>query len=692
MQLSPAAVPCIVVLLFALGSWGYAPDFLKNEGLQYESVCPYLGPGTVRCHASVLTYSDGSSFDPTRHSRRIIQPAADPGPLPSTGWNAADLREAYGIPVKGVTRATVAIVMGCDDPYVEDDLTAYRTANNIPLCTSANGCFRKLNQNGDLQPFVDCSTHPAEVSLDTQMVSAVCPECKILLVLADSMTLHDLYIAVATAVKNGATVVSMSFGGEEEKVEPSVFGTPGVAFFASSGDWGYNQLKPVTDSATQTTTLRIGVQTPAAFPNVVAVGGTVLSRSGNARKWSEVAWKDAGCGCSQYFNKVSLLNLGCGERQTIADVSAVASGVNIVVNGTWKAVSGTSVSAPVVASIFALTGHGNVASNWPYLNRNLFLDITSGAVNTPPYGAVTGTQAPPYYGTPGNCTETLLCNGQTGYDGPTGLGVWYPVGLTCASFFCPVGFIANNATTVCLTSLSSCTREECCTQVYPNCGNSSITCPYGSGRKNDTVICSSPSCSTDDCCIQLTSRASACLAMSFFADCMTVTKEAFVQKLAAVTGLPSQAIVVTFWGCAQGIVFLTALGETPAEAENRLTAIQMTAWIPGVSLISRGELCEPPVTTTAATATPDINITPSNPALLGLLVLLVIPIAELGILMWWSLRKPVPQPVPVTTAGWNPVSLPGIQTGRFLNVYLPATTAITTAPAAVTSFDAAPPI
>src|SRR6202008_3862304 len=98
-----------------------------------------------------------------------------------------------------------------------------------------------------------------EMTLDVQMVSAICPNCHILLVEAASAQFANLAVAVDTAVARGADVVSNSYGSDEFAREAQYDGAyeqAGVAIVASSGDDGY------------------GVSYPAAAPDVVAVGGT----------------------------------------------------------------------------------------------------------------------------------------------------------------------------------------------------------------------------------------------------------------------------------------------------------------------------------------------------------------------------------------------------------------------------------
>ena len=72
--------------------------------------------------------------------------------------------------------------------------------------------------------------------------------------------------------------------------------------------------------------------------------------------------------------------------------------------GVWIQVGGTSVSSPIVASIYALAGNAStvVYSSFPYKHQRSLNDVTTGSNGT--------------------CSPAYLCTGEKGYDGPTGLG------------------------------------------------------------------------------------------------------------------------------------------------------------------------------------------------------------------------------------------------------------------------------
>ncbi len=200
------------------------------------------------------------------------------------GYGPAELRSAYKLPVSGGRGQTVAIVDAGDDPRAEADLAIYRTTYGLPACTTANGCFRKINQRGAPGPLPPDEGWGTEISLDLDMVSAACPSCHILLVEADQPTFGDLAAAEDTASGLGANEISNSYGSQEQNgMQPyeAAYSHAGVAIVAASGDSGYGI--PVF---------------PAVFGSVIAVGGTSLTRAADSRGWAQAAWSSGGSGCS----------------------------------------------------------------------------------------------------------------------------------------------------------------------------------------------------------------------------------------------------------------------------------------------------------------------------------------------------------------------------------------------------------
>lgn len=350
--------------------------------LQHAKVCPSAAPGEARCHSWVR-----------------VDDAANPlaTTVPS-GYGPADLRSAYNLSSSGSSSQTIAIVDAYDDANAEADLAVYRSQFGLPACTTANGCFRKVDQNGGTNYPRGDMGWAEEISLDLDMASAICPNCKILLVEAKSNSFTNLAAAVDRAAAMGATVISNSYGGSEFSSETSAtyeghFNHPGVAVTVSSGDNGY------------------GVEFPAASRYVTAVGGTSLRRDASGRGWSETVWNGAGSGCSAYVPKPSWQNdTGCSKR-TVADVSAIAdpnTGVAVYDTyrlhpGGWLVFGGTSVSAPIIGGVYAVAGNAAsiIYGSFSYSHTSSLYDVVSGQN--------------------GNC-GTYLCKAVTGFDGPTGNG------------------------------------------------------------------------------------------------------------------------------------------------------------------------------------------------------------------------------------------------------------------------------
>ncbi len=343
---------------------------------------------------------------------------------PSEGYGPADLQSAYALPSGSDLGAglTVAVVDAYDLPTAEHDLGVYRSYYGLAACTTANGCFRKVNQNGGTSSYPTYDAHwGQEIALDLDMVSAICPNCKILLVEATDNNYSNLGPAVDTAVSLGAVAVSNSYGGSEGSGEGDLdtyYDHPGVAITVSTGDCGYNCSAGTSGNAK-------GVEYPAASPYVIAVGGTTLLPAANARGWTKSAWGNsdggAGSGCSQYEPKPSWQHdTGCANR-TEADVSAVADPETGVASfdssfsSSWAVMGGTSAAAPIIAAIYGLVG-GPPASGYPasfFYGDTADLNDVVGGNNDVTWG---------------DCTVTYLCNGVAGYDGPTGLGTPNGVG------------------------------------------------------------------------------------------------------------------------------------------------------------------------------------------------------------------------------------------------------------------------
>ena len=372
-----------------------------------RAVCGQAAPGFARCFALERTNVDGGKGvrGPEAHAASGSAAATLPA-----GYGPAQLHAAYNLPASGGANQTVAIVDAGDDANAEADLAVYRQTYGLSACTTANGCFRKVNEQGQSSPLPVDQGWGGEISLDLDMVSAACPQCHIVLVEADSPSFADLAAAEDTAVSLGATEVSNSYGGTEQngiQQYEAAYSHPGVAIVVSSGDSGY------------------GIPNfPADLQTIIAAGGTTLTQApGTKRGWTESVWNSdggaAGSGCSAWIDKPAWqTDPNCPGRM-VADVAADADpntgpAIYVTVDGGtgWTVVGGTSASSPFIAGVIALAGNPQLYPNASrvYSRTADLNDVTTG-------NNVLGQ----------DCGGDYQCDGLPGYDGPTGNGT--PNGL-----------------------------------------------------------------------------------------------------------------------------------------------------------------------------------------------------------------------------------------------------------------------
>jgi subtilase family serine protease len=311
-----------------------------------------------------------------------------------TGLSPAKIKAAYSFPTSLTAGAgkTIAIVDAYNDPTIESDLAVFDSQYGLPACTTANGCFKKVNQTGGTAYPKTNAGWAVEISLDVEWAHAIAPGAKILLVEARSNSFTNL-LAAEDYAKAHSQYVSNSWGGSEFSGETSYdshFVRTGVSFFFSSGDSG----------------------TPAEYPsasrNVISVGGTTLHFSSSGAFLSETGWSGSGGGCSLYETATSaqqsfatFAQAGCGTKRGTPDVSLDAdpsSGVAVYDStryqgqAGWFKVGGTSASCPMWAARSADKG-AVVNSAYVYGSNITFRDITSGnngAPAQPGYDLVTG--------------------------------------------------------------------------------------------------------------------------------------------------------------------------------------------------------------------------------------------------------------------------------------------------------------
>ncbi len=335
-------------------------------------------PGQALCQAVRIT--GGVSAARTTG----VSPASAP-----SGFGPADILDAYKLPVNAGAGSTLAVVDAQDDPNAESDMAVYRAQFGLSACTVASGCFKKVSQTGSTTalPTPDAGWAEEE-SLDLDAASAIAPAAHLILVEANSATMANLGTAVNRAVAMGATSILTSFATSESSsdtsYDSSYFNHPGVAISAPGGDSGF------------------GVSYPAASRYVTAVGSTSLSRASTVRGWKEVA--NGGGGCSAVDAKPTWQHdTGCARR-TVVDVAAVGDpATGFAVYDTyggdpgWEVFGGTSVSAGIIAGVYAAAGvpsAGSYPASFPYAHPNALNDITTGTGAAVGYDPATGMGTP----------------------------------------------------------------------------------------------------------------------------------------------------------------------------------------------------------------------------------------------------------------------------------------------------------
>jgi hypothetical protein len=405
-----------------------------------ESACAPATETTVECFALIVPEEVSPSY----------------GTGEKGGFSPADLRSAYKLPATGGVGQTIAIVDAYDDPNAESDLKTYRSHYGLSECTTANGCFQKVNQKGEAKNYPSTNTGwGVEISLDLDMASAICPECHILLVEASSASIGNLGTAENEAASLGATEISDSFGSPEFPSSwvslDSDYNHPGIPILVAAGDLG---------GGTPT-------NFPADVPTVISVGGTALYTAANSRKWRETVWSGSGGGCSLAQPKPEWqISTGCSTRIS-NDVAAVASTETPVSiydsfgSEGWMLEAGTSVSAPIMAGVEALSSPAARA-----LGAKAFYQAG-------PAGELFDVTE----GRNGTCS---VCEAKAGYDAPTGWGT--PNGVLAS---------APEATTKPASSITP-KKATLTGAVNPNGAEATYQFEYGTTNKYGSKVPVSP--------------------------------------------------------------------------------------------------------------------------------------------------------------------------------------------------------
>jgi subtilase family serine protease len=359
---------CLTLLVGVLSSSAAgrspsSPGALRLLHGASQAVCPGpASPGHALCTSRVF-------------------PDASSSPV---GLTPAQMKAAYGFTTSATAGAghTIAIVDAYNLPTAESDLNKFSSQFGLPACTTASGCFTKVNQTGGTKYPRYNSGWGLEIALDIEWAHAIAPGANILLVEASSNSFANL-LAAEDYAKTHAQYVSNSWGASEFSSEASYdshFARSGVSFFVSAGDAG------------------LPADYPSASPNVISVGGTTLHFDGGGTFTNETGWSGGGGGCSVYENATAAQSgfsgysqANCGGRRATPDLSldadpnsgaAVYDGSRYQGQTGWYQVGGTSLSSPMVAGRAAVSG-AIVSSAYVYGNSITFRDIKVGNNGAP---------------------------------------------------------------------------------------------------------------------------------------------------------------------------------------------------------------------------------------------------------------------------------------------------------------------
>lgn len=308
-------LPAVIMLLvfFAVSTSFAEPSVSLNFNfipLYTQGTCPFLSPTQLRtAYNFTQLYSQG--VDGAGESIAIVDAHGAAGLMQSL--SAFD--SAYGLPPLNLGSNLVIV-----EPYGS--------------------------------PTVNYSNWTRETTLDVETVHSLAPGAKIYLVITPDST--SLLNAVNYTVNNlPINTVSISWGAPEDGYSSSSLSYYN-SIFQNAYDKGINVFAASGDSGAYNGGNALAVNFPASSPDVVSVGGTVLSVSSSGEYSGETAWNDSGGGESGFFSR-PLFQPPLSSYREVPDVSFNAgTPICAYVNGSWEGLTGTSIGAPAWSALSSL--------------------------------------------------------------------------------------------------------------------------------------------------------------------------------------------------------------------------------------------------------------------------------------------------------------------------------------------------
>ena len=363
-----------------------------------QAACPHAPAGDERCFAL---------FARQRGVNAAIKAGVRGAASRPVGLSPADIAAAYKLPIRRNPHETVAVVEAFRTPKLAANLAVYRSHYGLGACKESTGCLRVVNQKGNAGP-LPASAVPSgwdvETMLDVSMVSAVCPHCKILVVEARNDGVASLATAENTAARLGAQVISDSFGTQEIRLQPGLL----RRLRPSRSRDRRRQRRP-----------RVHCGELPGQPHHGHRGRRHGAGQGQQRQGVDRA------GLEQLRRRRRQRLLGIRGQARLAARHALhhAHGrrrgrrglehpdLRQQLQGGWLTVGGTSVSAPLIAGVYALAGNAaTVPLGYAYAHAGSLFDVTKG--NNDWFNGAGGA----------TCGHDYLCVAKKGYDAPTGMG------------------------------------------------------------------------------------------------------------------------------------------------------------------------------------------------------------------------------------------------------------------------------
>lgn len=365
---------------------------------------------------------------PYRESRPPNPPRDVPngGLLPDQlvrAYNATPLRNA-GYSGKGVTVAVFAF-----DGFDQRDMDSFAEWFGVPPFTPEVVGGMPVQRNG-------------EATMDLQVIHAIAPEAKLVLVNARPSVEGDGGFEKLSRLLESVdrqfpgAIWSFSIGwGCDRLFQPADLAparaalaaavSHGTTAFDASGDLAGLECKGGHSWSDPPSPDDVGVDAVASMPEMTAVGGTRMSTDADGTWLAEQSWYDvpltqgtAGGGSTLYARPAwQTVDAAAGpqDRRLVPDVSAVGdpfTGVKFVFRQQVLTGGGTSQSAPVWAGIAALINNKFAATSAEPL----------GDLNPLLYLVAKGSTVAPSFRDVQLGGNAITPGGRPGYDMVTGLG------------------------------------------------------------------------------------------------------------------------------------------------------------------------------------------------------------------------------------------------------------------------------